>query len=75
MGASPILQIGRIVSRRSSADVSVSYFGVLLVGFALWLSYGVSINNPALIVPNVVSLVVGVLAIIVILRFRSTARS
>jgi MtN3 and saliva related transmembrane protein len=74
MGASPLLQIARIVTRRSSADVSVSYFGVLLVGFVLWLSYGLSINNPALIVPNLVSIAVGLLAIAVILRFRSVAR-
>jgi MtN3 and saliva related transmembrane protein len=70
MGASPLLQIGRIVARRSSEDVSVSYFGVLFVGFMLWLAYGLSINNPALIVPNIVALVVGLVAIIVTLRFR-----
>jgi MtN3 and saliva related transmembrane protein len=71
MGASPILQIGRIVARRSSADVSVAYFGVLMVGFVLWLAYGLSIGNPALIVPNVVAILVGSAVIVVVLKFRA----
>ena len=35
MAASPALQIRRIVQRRSSDDVSIPYFLVLLVGFTL----------------------------------------
>jgi MtN3 and saliva related transmembrane protein len=40
MGVSPVLQIRRMLRQRSSRDVSISYFAVLLVGFVLWLSYG-----------------------------------
>jgi uncharacterized protein with PQ loop repeat len=35
--------------QRSSRDVSISYFAVLLVGFVLWLSYGIAARNLALI--------------------------
>jgi Na+/melibiose symporter-like transporter len=36
MGVSPVLQIRRMLRQRSSRDVSISYFAVLLVGFVLW---------------------------------------
>src|SRR5262249_20739343 len=52
MGVSPVLQIRRMLRQRSSRDVSIGYFAVLLVGFVLWLSYGIAARNLALIVPN-----------------------
>ena len=58
MGLSPVLQIREILRRRSSAGISIGYFAVLLVGFALWISYGVSRHDVPLIVPNCVALVV-----------------
>ena len=59
MGVSPVLQIRRMLRLRSSRDVSISYFAVLLVGFVLWLSYGIAARNLALIVPNGVALLIG----------------
>jgi uncharacterized protein with PQ loop repeat len=56
MGVSPVLQIRRMLRQRSSRDVSIGYFAVLLVGFVLWLSYGIAARNLALIVPNGVAL-------------------
>ena len=38
MALSPVLQIRRILERRSSDDVSISYFLVLLFGFTLWIA-------------------------------------
>ena len=73
MAASPALQIRRMLVTRSSSDLSLSYLLVLLVGFAIWLSYGISIGNAAIVVPNVVALAVGLATIVVALRFRSTA--
>ena len=72
MGLAPLLQLRRVAVRRSSADVSIAYLGVLLVGFTLWLSYGVSIANAPLIVSNVVALTTNVLTIATVLRFRRT---
>jgi MtN3 and saliva related transmembrane protein len=71
MAASPLLQIWRVLARRSSADVSLPYFAVLLVGFVIWLAYGLSLANPTLIVPNIVGILVGLTAIVVVLKFRS----
>jgi uncharacterized protein with PQ loop repeat len=72
MALSPALQIRRIVQRRSSDDVSISYLGVLLVGFALWVGYGLSLSNLAIVVPNSVALVVGVATVFIAWRYRTS---
>jgi MtN3 and saliva related transmembrane protein len=72
MAASPLLQLRRILERRSSADLSLSYLAVLMVGFALWLAYGISLANLAIVIPNLVALVVGLATILVALRYRSS---
>lgn len=71
MAISPGLQIRRMLERRSSADVSVAYLVVLQVGFLLWIAYGVSIGNIALIVPNSVALAVGVATLAIAWRLRA----
>jgi uncharacterized protein with PQ loop repeat len=58
MAVAPLLQLRRMVQRRSSADVSIGYLLVLIPGFALWIAYGVASSDLALVVPNVVALVV-----------------
>jgi uncharacterized protein with PQ loop repeat len=70
MALSPMLQIRTVIRNRSSADVSLGYLGVLTVGFVLWLSYGVSIGNVALIVTNTVALLVSLATMGVVVRFR-----
>jgi uncharacterized protein with PQ loop repeat len=70
MAVGPLLQIRKIVQVRSSRGVSITYFLVLLVGFVLWLAYGVAAENLALIVPNTVALVVIAATIVVALRYR-----
>jgi MtN3 and saliva related transmembrane protein len=73
MGISPVLQIRRMVRQRSSRDVSVGYFAILLVGFLLWISYGIAARNLALIVPNTVALLIGASTIAIALRLREPA--
>ena len=70
MAVSPVLQIRRMVSERTSAGVSVGYMAVLFVGFLIWLAYGISIGNVVLIVPNTVAAVVITATIAVALRYR-----
>ena len=74
MGVSPVLQIRRMLRQRSSRDISVGYFSVLLVGFGMWISYGIASRNLALIVPNTVALLIGVSTIAIALRLRGSAR-
>jgi uncharacterized protein with PQ loop repeat len=73
MGVSPVLQIRRMLRLRSSRDVSVGYFAILLIGFLLWLGYGVAARNLALIVPNAVALLIGASTIAVALRLGQRA--
>jgi MtN3 and saliva related transmembrane protein len=70
MGISPVLQIRRMLRQRSSADVSVGYFTILLVGFGLWISYGIAARNLALIVPNTVAMIIGAATIAIAVRLR-----
>jgi uncharacterized protein with PQ loop repeat len=70
MALSPILQIRRIVVRRSSADVSLAYLAVLQLGFGLWVAYGMALGNPVLVVPNSMASVAGALTIYVTWRHR-----
>ena len=70
MALSPILQMRAILATRSSRSVSVAYQQVLLVGFLLWLAYGIAIENAALIIPNTIAAVVSAATIVVSRRFR-----
>ncbi len=70
MAISPGLQIRKMLQHRSSREVSIAYFWVLLVGFALWVAYGVAIENWFLVVPNAVAFTVCATTIAVALRYR-----
>lgn len=70
MALGPVLQIRKIVEHKSSNGVSIGYFLILLVGFALWLAYGIAAANMALIVPNAVAAVVIAATIMVAWRYR-----
>jgi MtN3 and saliva related transmembrane protein len=71
MALSPLLQIRAIHAAGSSEAVSVGYQQVLLVGFLLWLAYGIALGNFALIVPNTIAAFVSATTILVALRFRN----
>jgi MtN3 and saliva related transmembrane protein len=70
MALSPLLQVREIRRRGSSEGVSVGYFGVLEVGFALWVAYGLASGDVPLVVPNVVAFIVTAFTIIVVLGRR-----
>lgn len=59
MAVSPLLQIRRMLERRSSADVSIAYLAVLQFGFVLWIGYGIALGNPVIAFPNAVAAFVG----------------
>lgn len=71
MAVSPLLQIRRMLDRRSSADVSIAYLSVLQIGFALWIAYGIALGSVPLIVPNCVALMVGFVTIAIAWAYRS----
>jgi len=56
MALAPGLQVRRMLRERSAAGVSLAYAGVLWVGFALWLAYGIDAGDLPLILANTVAL-------------------
>ncbi len=70
MALGPVLQIRKIVEHQSSRGVSVGYFVILLVGFGLWLAYGIAASSLVLVVPNIVAVTVTAATIAVALRYR-----
>ena len=70
MALSPVMQIRRMMRLRSSRDVSIGYLLVIVVGFAIWIAYGIAIRNPALVVPNTLAFIVGIGTIAVALYLR-----
>jgi uncharacterized protein with PQ loop repeat len=74
MALAPLLQVREIRRRRSSAGVSIAYFCVLLVGFALWIAYGVARRDVPLVVPNSVAFVIAAVTIGVAQHYRRTPR-
>lgn len=73
MAISPLLQIRRMIVRRSSADVSIAYLLVLQAGFLLWVGYGIALGNPVIAIPNSVAAIVGVLTMTVAWTYRHGA--
>lgn len=71
MALAPALQLGRILTRRSSADVSVSLFAVVALGTGLWCVYGIYENDWPLIIANGVSAAMNLATVMVALHFRT----
>ena len=71
MAVSPLLQIRRMLERRSSADVSIAYLSVLQIGFGLWIAYGIALGSVPLIVPNCVAMMVGFVTIAIAWAYRN----
>lgn len=49
-------QVLRILRTRSAHDISWLLFGILAVGSALWLWYGVRVSSMPLVITNVITL-------------------
>jgi MtN3 and saliva related transmembrane protein len=75
MALGPLLQIRKMVSHQSSRTISIGYFVVLLIGFLLWIAYGIAADNYVLIIPNTAAAVVITATILVARRYRSRAPS
>ncbi len=65
MGASPLLQALRAHRRQSSADISMPFLGLLWIGGAAWLAYGIALGNPAMMIANTVGVIACTTAIAV----------
>jgi uncharacterized protein with PQ loop repeat len=73
MSLAPLLQVRVIRQRRDSAGTSLGWPAVLLVGFTLWLVYGITIGNLPLIITNTMAALVCAVTLAVIIRYRRPA--
>ena len=55
---------------RSTKDVSLAMFSMLVVGIVLWLTYGILIDDAPLIIANAVTLVLAGAVLLARIRFR-----
>jgi len=63
MALSPVLQVHRMSQTRSSQDVSITYFVILLPGFLLWVAYGIARGDLFIALPNAVAAVTALVLI------------
>jgi MtN3 and saliva related transmembrane protein len=55
---------------RSTKDVSLAMFALLVTGICLWLTYGILIDDAPLILANAVTLVLAGAILVAKIRFR-----
>lgn len=75
MAVAPLLQVRRMLARRSSADVSIAWLVVLECGFVLWIGYGIALGNPFIAFPNSVAATIGLLTMAVAWMYRGAPTS
>ncbi len=63
-----IPQLVKCWRTKSTRDISLGTYAILLLGVSLWLAYGLMISDVPLIVANSVSLVIA--AAIIVLKLR-----
>ncbi len=74
MSLAPLLQVRIVLRRRDSTGVSLGWPAVLLVGFILWLAYGITIRDLPLIATNCVATLICALTLAVLIRYRRPRR-
>ncbi|UCD04273.1 MAG: hypothetical protein JSW73_01380 [Candidatus Woesearchaeota archaeon] len=70
MAASGIPQIYRIIKRKSSEDVSIKTYLILLIGGIVWIIYGIYLSNYALYISNSIGVIVVSTTLITIVKYR-----
>lgn len=70
MALAPALQIRRMLQLKSSRDVSIGYFAIMLPGSVLWLAHGWIQHDIYVMLPNLLAILVIAATIIVALRLR-----
>ncbi|UCD04564.1 MAG: hypothetical protein JSW73_02945 [Candidatus Woesearchaeota archaeon] len=63
-------QTYKMFKRKSSADVSIISFSILLPGLLVWLMYGISLSNMPLIIANTIAIIGDVSVIITYFKYK-----
>ena len=62
-------QVVKTWRSRSTADISLSMFSLMVFGIGLWLAYGISIGDMTLIIANLVTFVLAGTILVFKLRY------
>ena len=62
-------QVVKTWTTRSTADISLSMFLVLVIGIVLWLTYGTLLGDVPLIVANAITLILAGIILVLKLRY------
>ena len=63
-------QIYRMWKRKTSDDMSITLWVIMIHGIAWWLYYGITIGSTSLIVANIVCLVLDSIILVMIIKYR-----
>ncbi|GGF03453.1 sugar transporter SemiSWEET [Aliidongia dinghuensis] len=66
--ASFLPQVVKVLREKNTAGISLGMYAAFTVGVALWLVYGLLLGRPAIIVPNLVTLLLAGLVLVLKLR-------
>lgn len=64
-----IPQLVRILRTRSARDISLPAFSTFTLGVALWTVYGVAVQQPPIILWNLVTLILSAAILVMKIRF------
>ncbi len=70
MALAPLLQLRVIIKNRDASGISTAWICILLIGFLLWLAYGLVNHTAPLIITNTVSASIAVALLIAITVYR-----
>jgi MtN3 and saliva related transmembrane protein len=63
-------QVIKTYKTRSAKDLSLPMFLLFTLGVSMWMTYGISISKPAIIIANGVTLVLAVMLLVAKFRFK-----
>lgn len=70
----PLFQAFKSIKRKSVKDVSLfTFLSILIIG-ALWLFYGIQINNIPLIIGNSIKLFTSLSVVVIYFKFRNKSQ-
>ena len=67
-------QLFLTLKTRQTQGVSLRMYGLFTVGITLWLIYGLMLKSPSIVIANAVTLVLSLVIIGIVLRFRYDKR-
>jgi MtN3 and saliva related transmembrane protein len=66
--ASFLPQVAKVLREKNTTGISLGMYSAFTLGVALWLVYGLLLERPAIIIPNLITFVLAGLVLILKIR-------